>query len=69
MNRNRIARLNDNESLDSTFNPPTGANDTLRSLAMQPDGKVLIAGDFTIRLLVWFVRALPAFTAIPPRLP
>ncbi len=45
--RNRIARLNANGSLDSTFNPGTGAGGWVRSLALQPDGKILIGGGFT----------------------
>jgi uncharacterized delta-60 repeat protein len=45
--RNRIARLNADGSLDVGFNPGTGANDRIRSVAYQPDGKVLIGGDFT----------------------
>lgn len=43
-NRNHIARLNANGSLDSSFNPATGVNDYIQSLAIQADGKVLIAG-------------------------
>ena len=46
-NRNHIARLNADGSLDSSFNPGTGANGIVRSLALQPDGKVLVGGDFT----------------------
>jgi uncharacterized delta-60 repeat protein len=46
-NRNRIARLNANGSLDSTFDPGTGANSTVNSLALQSDGKVLIGGSFS----------------------
>ena len=43
---NRIARLNADGSLDVSFNPGTGANDPIRSVAYQP-GKVLISGFFT----------------------
>jgi uncharacterized delta-60 repeat protein len=46
-NRNRIARLNTDGSLDSSFDPGTGANGSIVSVALQPDGNVLIAGDFT----------------------
>jgi hypothetical protein len=53
-NRNHIARLNANGSLDSTFNPGTGAEGTdadtiasVRSIAVQSDGNVLISGHFT----------------------
>jgi uncharacterized delta-60 repeat protein len=45
--RNRIARLNANGSLDTSFNPGSGANGTVHSLAVQPDGKILIGGAFT----------------------
>lgn len=45
--RNRVARLNADGSVDPTFNPGTGANGTIRSMALQPDGKLIIAGDFT----------------------
>ena len=45
--RARIARLNADGSLDTGFNPGSGANDTVRCIARQPDGKVLIGGAFT----------------------
>jgi uncharacterized delta-60 repeat protein len=45
--RNRIARLNADGSLDSSFNPGTGANDYVFALAVQADGKVLIVGGFS----------------------
>lgn len=45
-NRNRIARLHPNGSLDSSFNPGTGADGWVRSIALQSDGNVLIGGDF-----------------------
>jgi len=46
-NRSRISRLNVNGSLDSSFNPGTGPDGVVRSIAFQPDGNVLIGGDFT----------------------
>jgi len=46
--RSRIARLNADGSLDPTFDPGTGANDNVRALALQPDGRVLIGGQFTM---------------------
>src|SRR5262249_17717925 len=46
-NRNRIARLNTDGSLDSSFDPGTGANNYVYPVAAQPDGKVLIGGNFT----------------------
>jgi len=45
--RNGVARLNPNGELDGTFNPGAGANGVVRSVAIQSDGKALIAGDFT----------------------
>ncbi|MCL5097164.1 MAG: hypothetical protein M1608_06500, partial [Candidatus Omnitrophica bacterium] len=45
--RNRIARLNADGSLDPSFNPGAGMNKTAFALAVQPDGKVYVGGDFT----------------------
>jgi uncharacterized delta-60 repeat protein len=45
--RNRMARLNADGSLDSTCNPGAGANGVVRAIALQPDGNILIGGDFT----------------------
>ena len=45
--RNRIARLNVNGTLDTSFNPGTGANNTISTCTIQPDGKIIIGGDFT----------------------
>jgi uncharacterized delta-60 repeat protein len=47
-NQNRIARLDANGTLDATFNPGTGVNWMVSCVALQPDGKVLIGGDFTL---------------------
>jgi uncharacterized delta-60 repeat protein len=44
---NRTARINANGTLDTTFDPGTGANDAVLALVVQPDGKVLIGGEFT----------------------
>jgi len=47
VNRTRIARLNSDGSLDTTFqNGMAGADGELEAIAVQPDGKVLIAGYF-----------------------
>ncbi len=46
-NRNRIARLNAEGGLDLSFAPSLGASATVRTVAVQPDGKVLLGGDFT----------------------
>ncbi|MCU0334465.1 MAG: delta-60 repeat domain-containing protein, partial [Chitinophagaceae bacterium] len=45
--RNRIARLHADGSLDTSFNPGLGADNRISSMALQPDGKVLIGGAFT----------------------
>ncbi|GMQ24093.1 hypothetical protein Aoki45_07750 [Algoriphagus sp. oki45] len=44
--RNYIARLNADGSLDTSFNPGTGASSFIFALAIQSDGKILIGGDF-----------------------
>ncbi|MBI5219847.1 MAG: delta-60 repeat domain-containing protein [Bacteroidia bacterium] len=44
---NRIARLNTEGNLDTTFNPGTGANNSIMATAMQSDGKIIIGGLFT----------------------
>jgi uncharacterized delta-60 repeat protein len=41
-----IIRLNENGSLDPTFNAGTGAAGAIRAIAMQPDGKYIISGTF-----------------------
>ncbi|HEX9961330.1 MAG TPA: FG-GAP-like repeat-containing protein, partial [Pyrinomonadaceae bacterium] len=46
VNRSRIARLNADGSLDTTFNPGTGADNLVYAVAVQPDGKILVAGNF-----------------------
>lgn len=43
----RTIRLNVDGSVDPTFDPGTSANDIVRAVVRQPDGKVIIAGDFT----------------------
>lgn len=45
--RGRVARLNLDGSLDTTFAIGAGANGTVRAIAVQTDGKILIGGDFT----------------------
>jgi uncharacterized delta-60 repeat protein len=46
---NRIVRLNSDGTLDTAFttNTGTGFNNTVRSIAIQSDGKILIGGEFT----------------------
>lgn len=47
--RGNIARLNPDGTLESTatFNPGSGATGGILGLAVQPDGKIVIAGGFT----------------------
>lgn len=46
--RSRIARLNVDGSLDTGFDPGTGTNGAVYAMALQPDGKILLGGDFTL---------------------
>jgi len=46
-NRYHIARLNTNGTVDLSFNPGLGANGVVESLALQSNGQVVIAGQFT----------------------
>lgn len=43
---NRIARLNTNGGLDSSFNPGIGASSYVRTSCIQSDGKIIIGGEF-----------------------
>lgn len=45
--RNRIARFNFNGSLDTTFDPGTGADAEITSAVLQPDGRIVVGGKFT----------------------
>ncbi len=44
--RNRVARINADGSLDTSFNPGAGADATVLDVSLQTDGKILIAGLF-----------------------
>jgi uncharacterized delta-60 repeat protein len=46
--RKNILRLNSNGSLDTSFNPGSGTDFELSTLALQSDGKILIGGFFTL---------------------
>jgi uncharacterized delta-60 repeat protein len=43
----RLVRLNTNGSYDSTFNTILGTDRGIGALTIQPDGRILIGGDFT----------------------
>jgi uncharacterized delta-60 repeat protein len=44
--RARIARLNSNGTLDTSFDPGTGANSTIYALSQDSDGSVFVGGAF-----------------------
>jgi uncharacterized delta-60 repeat protein len=43
----RIARIDENGLIDNSFNTGSGVNNTVTSMVLQPDGKIIIAGNFT----------------------
>jgi uncharacterized delta-60 repeat protein len=45
---NYIARLHSNGVLDTGFNVGTGGNNSVESISIQPDGRVVIGGFFTL---------------------
>ncbi|MFV5690516.1 T9SS sorting signal type C domain-containing protein [Flavobacterium sp. LT1R49] len=45
---NRITRVLSNGDLDTSFTIGTGANNQVYAVALQPDGKIIITGNFTI---------------------
>src|SRR6185503_9066461 len=47
ISRQGIVQLNNNGSVDTSFNPGTGANGAVHALAVQPDGKIIAVGAFT----------------------
>jgi uncharacterized delta-60 repeat protein len=46
--RPNVAILNTNGSVDAGFNTGAGLNGTVYALAVQPDGKIIIGGNFTV---------------------
>lgn len=47
VSRNRIARVNSDGSLDTSFFPGTGFNNPVTLVGLQPNGSVVVAGTFT----------------------
>ena len=45
--RNRIARLDADGSIDTSFDPGSGADDIVKDVAILDDGNVIIAGEFS----------------------
>jgi uncharacterized delta-60 repeat protein len=72
--RNYICRLNTDGTLDATFAPTgTGLNSFLRTLVLQPDGKLLAGGGFTqynglekSRLVRLFAVGPPTTSSLTP---
>ncbi|HUS37390.1 MAG TPA: Calx-beta domain-containing protein [Verrucomicrobiae bacterium] len=44
---NHLVRLNLDGSVDTSFNTAVGANGSVRSIVVQPDGRILVGGIFT----------------------
>jgi uncharacterized delta-60 repeat protein len=44
--KNHIARLNENGTIDTTFSTEAGTDRFIWDVAVQPDGKIIVAGDF-----------------------
>ncbi|NDA68062.1 MAG: hypothetical protein EBY09_15720, partial [Verrucomicrobia bacterium] len=44
---NRLVLIDTNGNVDATFNVGTGANGTIRAIAVESDGSILVGGDFT----------------------
>ena len=47
VSRKKIARLNNDGTLDPTFNIGTGFNNVVLTISIQTDGKIIVGGDFT----------------------
>src|SRR5690554_437044 len=45
--QNRLVRLNSDGTLDTSFNTGTGFSYGVTSITLQPDGKILVGGNFT----------------------
>lgn len=45
--RNRIARLNVDGTLDNSFDVGSGPNGDVKCIVVQPDGRILVGGEFT----------------------
>lgn len=46
-NFNHLARLNSDGSIDNTFKIGVGFNDTVLAIALNPQGKIVVGGEFT----------------------
>jgi len=69
--RLKVARLNANGTLDSTYDPGSGTGTSVLAVTLQPDGKVLLGGAFNGYngyFYGTFVRLLGDLTANQPHL-
>ena len=48
VSRNRIARFNSDGSLDASFDPGIGPDGDIFAAVLQPDGRIIVAGRFTM---------------------
>ena len=64
--RNRLARFLANGTLDPDFNPGIGPNSLAEHIALQNDGKLLVAGAFTTYDNVTRYLVARVFTGSPP---
>ena len=55
---NRIIRLNTDGSIDNTFNIGDGFNDTVNSITLQTDGKIIVGGEFTTYNTITYNRII-----------
>jgi len=60
-----LFRVNTTGSLDSTFVPPADRFRAIRAMALEPDGKLLVAADKSTGNLVELVRLMPTGTLDP----
>ncbi|MCC2545975.1 hypothetical protein LJY25_05925 [Hymenobacter sp. BT175] len=68
ISRQSLLRLNADGTGDPGFSPGTGANGSIRYAAIQPDGKILLAGRFTLfggTAAMRVVRLLPGGAVDP----
>ena len=47
ISKNKINRFNSNGQIDNSFNIGSGFDGTVKTIALQPDNKILVGGDFT----------------------
>ena len=49
--RRKLARVNADGTSDSTFNPGVGIDNPITKIVVEPDGKILLGGSFTVNNL------------------